>query len=59
MESLSVVVNLAITLLEGWLQFAPTVGKMESPQNVPGFGAGLVQESFVQRKVTRFFLVRS
>ena len=52
-------VNLPITLFEGWLQLAATVGKIESPQKVPGLGAGLSHESWVQRKVARLLLVMS
>ena len=59
MVLLMVDVSLPITLFEGWLQLAATVGKIESPQKVPGFGAGFVQESWVQRKVARFVLLKS
>ena len=52
-------VNLATTLLEGWLQSELTVGKMLSPQNWPGAGPGTFQASCVQRKVTRCFCVTS
>ena len=55
-----VVLNLAITLLEGWFQLESTVGNADSPQKGIGlFGDGLFQESLVQRKVARLDLVMS
>ena len=45
-----------MTLFDGWLQFELTVGKIESPQNRFGFGAGLFHESLVQRKVSAVLL---
>jgi len=60
MEFEMVELNLAITLLEGWLQLELTVGKFDSPQNaLPSFCAGFSQESWVQRSVTRLDLVMS
>src|ERR1700739_137747 len=53
------VVSLAITLFEGWLQSELTFGKIESPHPKFSAGAGSVQESWVQRMVTRLVLVTS